>query len=221
MTLEQLAAVARAVFGVRGLGQKKETGRVKQAPTVALGWREGWNVLFVAIQGKTVTSDHRRALALACNAVGQTPEIIDARALAAGYRRWMKCGRQTACAHAEMVVLAAMLSFRADTVVDGLRAALAVPSKTAPGRKVHPADHERNRIDLTTLKNMFRTGGRQARIVANALNCHFCWHMLNDLAIERGGLDKTGELTIVPDKRPLTGWWNPLQDKSYGHATPS
>jgi len=96
------------VFGVRG-GKTKE-----QAPTVALGWRDNWNILFVAIQGGAVSSELRIALGVACSKFRDVPHVVDARSMAGGDRNWMSSGISTASAHAEMLVLAAMLKYRAD-----------------------------------------------------------------------------------------------------------
>jgi len=217
MTLEELAAVLMHVFGVRG-GDEGE-----QAPTAALGSRDNWNTLFVAVQGRPLRLDERHDLGDACSFFGAKPEILDARAFA-NDQKWMSNGLSQASAHAEMIVVAAMLRFRLERPIWKHIQLIGAPNAPIERHRAKYNDtylqqREQDRREMTVLKSKLEVPGRRSRIVANAPSCHFCWHFLGDLGIERGGLDREKQLVTAAGARPLTGWWNPLRDKGYGHGT--
>lgn len=216
MTLQQLMRMAQQVFGVRA----------GQAKTVALGWRDNWNALFVARQNAPITEPEKYALKQACfRAIGRIPEIVDARAYAADDRdrSWIADGPSRASGHAEMLVLSAMLRFRAARAIekrdDAVRRGVVTPKYSDQ----YLADRQRACLIVPELRRKFAVVGRKARILANIEVCQFCWNLLDDLGIERGGLWKgsTDVFPVLNEGRgdpPLTGWWNPLLDRGYSHG---
>jgi hypothetical protein len=215
LTRNQLAAVLLGVFGVRGGVENR------QAPTVALGWRENWTTLFVAIQGRPLSQEFAVKLQNECQpTLGYLPAIVDARAEAGGDYNWIRNGFQTASTHAEMLVLAAMMRHRMENAYHKQNQAYVTTGNPGKYNQAYLLNRYTNRRDVAVLAAKFNQAGRRIRIVANAQACYFCWNMLNDLQIECGGLDETNALNVARGDRPLTGWWNPINDTVYSHGTP-
>lgn len=226
MNLQQLAQVLANVIGVRGANGS-------QAQTAAVGWRDGWNTLFFAYQNSPTNGDLRVELASAVDRItGNIPHIHDARAAAANYsdilgQSLMHSGLQTASAHAEMLVLTAMIRDRAEN--PALSRSLAqegrIPNAGPVLSKFTPQyinNRQQTMRDINTLATAFGKGHRQARIVANAPCCYFCANLLTKLNVEWGGLTMDQQqvyLDLTRGKRPLTGWWNPINDTGYAHGT--
>lgn len=227
MTLQQLATVLNNVIGVRGGANQA------QAPTAAVGWRENWNVLFVAIQNAPASGYAGNLVYQASlQRGGQVPHWVDARAAANDYY-YMRNGLQTASAHAEMLVLMGILRFRVDRASAKPQVALD-QLNNVPGRQgifANPnavlqkytqnyiQNRFNNRRDVNTLHAKFSVQGRRVRIVSNAETCYFCANMMTQLGIEWGALNNQAALIQTRGARPLTGWWNPINDYTYGHGT--
>jgi hypothetical protein len=125
-----------------------------------------------------------------------------------------------------MLVLTAMLRYRLDHafVKQKLAYENRIPNPDVVLGKYNQnylLDRYNNRRSVQTLAAKFGVIGRQARIVANAQTCFFCANLLTAIGIAWGGLDNQGTYTNARGDRPLTGWWNPINDTGYAHGTPA
>lgn len=206
MNKEQLAQILYKVFGIRGGDD------IKQAGTVALGWRQNWNYLFVAIQKRPLEGinhygDQVREM---LKKISPGAHVQDAREYA-NDSDYMKSGFGTASAHAEMMVVAAILKMRVIKAQEKLNNKPKYTPKYAEERFTHRRNKE-------MIPGKLMAEGRQVLIVSNAQTCCFCGNLMEHLGVNYGWLDKGGELiTKNHGPNPNTGWWNPLNDCSYGH----
>jgi hypothetical protein len=119
-----------------------------------------------------------------------------------------------------MLVLAAMMRHRMESAYSKQNQAYIANGNPGKYDQTYLNNRYTNRRDVAVLAAKFNQAGRRIRIVANAQACYFCWNMLSDLQIECGGLDDTNALNVARGDRPLTGWWNPINDAVYSHGTP-